>query len=256
MFLQLIELLKSFFFFRTSYSNNVFKEPLSKEEEEKYIELLLKKDKKARDILIEHNLRLVAHIVKKFENNKVDTDDLISIGTIGLIKGIDSFSSKHGTKITTYCARCIENEILMYFRTNKKNNYNISLDEPIGYDKDGNDITILDVIKAPKPDYIEDMFKNDNIKTLLKYLDVLTPREKEIIERRYGLNNQDEETQKKIAKKLKISRSYVSRIEKRAITKILREFIKNNNLRFSFLFLIQSITKFHKYSQHNKKGDA
>ncbi len=231
MFLQLIELLKSFFFFRTSYSNNVFKEPLSKEEEEKYIELLLKKDKKARDILIEHNLRLVAHIVKKFENNKVDTDDLISIGTIGLIKGIDSFSSKHGTKITTYCARCIENEILMYFRTNKKNNYNISLDEPIGYDKDGNDITILDVIKAPKPDYIEDMFKNDNIKTLLKYLDVLTPREKEIIERRYGLNNQDEETQKKIAKKLKISRSYVSRIEKRAITKILREFIKNNNLR-------------------------
>ena len=231
MFLQLIELLKSFFFFRISYSNNVFKEPLSKEEEEKYIELLLKKDKKARDILIEHNLRLVAHIVKKFENNKVDTDDLISIGTIGLIKGIDSFSSKHGTKITTYCARCIENEILMYFRTNKKNNYNISLDEPIGYDKDGNDITILDVIKAPKPDYIEDMFKNDNIKTLLKYLDVLTPREKEIIERRYGLNNQDEETQKKIAKKLKISRSYVSRIEKRAITKILREFIKNNNLR-------------------------
>ncbi len=176
-------------------------------------------------------MRLVAHIVKKFENNKVDTDDLISIGTIGLIKGIDSFSSKHGTKITTYCARCIENEILMYFRTNKKNNYNISLDEPIGYDKDGNDITILDVIKAPKPDYIEDMFKNDNIKTLLKYLDVLTPREKEIIERRYGLNNQDEETQKKIAKKLKISRSYVSRIEKRAITKILREFIKNNNLR-------------------------
>ena len=231
MFLQLIELLKSFFFFRSSYSNNVFKEPLSKEEEEKYIELLLKKDKKARDILIEHNLRLVAHIVKKFENNKVDTDDLISIGTIGLIKGIDSFSSKHGTKITTYCDRCSENEILMYFRTNKKNNYNISLDEPIGYDKDGNDITILDVIKAPKPDYIEDMFKNDNIKTLLKYLDVLTPREKEIIERRYGLNNQDEETQKKIAKKLKISRSYVSRIEKRAITKILREFIKNNNLR-------------------------
>ena len=112
MFLQLIELLKSFFFFRTSYSNNVFKEPLSKEEEEKYIELLLKKDKKARDILIEHNLRLVAHIVKKFENNKVDTDDLISIGTIGLIKGIDSFSSKHGTKITTYCARCIENAIV------------------------------------------------------------------------------------------------------------------------------------------------
>ena len=231
MLVSLLSILKTLMLFKTSYSNNVFKEPLSKEEEEKYIDLLLKKDKEARDKLIEHNLRLVAHITKKYENTKIDNDDLISIGTIGLIKGIDSYSKKHGTKITTYCARCIENEILMYFRTNKKNNYNISLDEPIGYDKDGNDITILDVIKAPKPDYIEDMFKNDNIKTLLKYLDVLTPREKEIIERRYGLNNQDEETQKKIAKKLKISRSYVSRIEKRAITKILREFIKNNNLR-------------------------
>ena len=231
MFLQLIELLKSFFFFRTSYSNNVFKEPLSKEEEEKYIELLLKKDKKARDILIEHNLRLVAHIVKKFENNKVDTDDLISIGTIGLIKGIDSFSSKHGTKITTYCARCIENEILMYFRTNKKNNYNISLDEPIGYDKDGNDITILDVLKTPKPDYIEDMFKKENIKSLNTYLKKLTPREQEIIIKRYGLGSYKEQTQKEIAKDLNISRSYVSRIEKRAITKILREFIKNKEVK-------------------------
>ena len=231
MFLQLIDFLKSFMFFKTSYSNNVFKEPLSKEEEEKYIDLLLKKDKHARDVLIERNLRLVAHIVKKFENSKIEQDDLISIGTIGLIKGIDSFSLKHGTKITTYCARCIENEILMSFRTNKKNNYNISLDEPIGYDKDGNDITILDVIKSPKPDYIEDMFKNENIKMLRKYLKILSPREKEIIERRYGLDNKNEETQRQIADKLNISRSYVSRIEKRSITKILREFIKNNNLK-------------------------
>lgn len=229
MLLNIINLLKSLMFFKASYSNNVFLEPLSKEDEEKYIDLLLKKDKEARNILIEHNLRLVAHIVKKFESTKVDTDDLISIGTIGLIKGIDSYSLKHGTKITTYCARCIENEILMYFRSNKKNNQNISLDDPIGYDKEGNDITILDVLKAPKPDYVEELFKKDNIALLNKYLLILTPREKEIIKRRYGFNEYDEQTQKEIAKDLKISRSYVSRIEKRAITKILREFMKNNN---------------------------
>lgn len=229
MLISLIELLKTFLFFRTSYSNNVFEEPLSKEEEEKYIDLLLKKDKHARDVLIERNLRLVAHIAKKYENSNVDNDDLISIGTIGLIKGIDSYSLKHNTKITTYCARCIENEILMYFRANKKNNLNISLDEPIGYDKEGNNITILDVLKTPKTDYIEQMHIKDNIELLKKYLKLLTPREKEIIIKRYGLNNEDEQTQKQIAKSLNISRSYVSRIEKRAITKILRQFIKKDN---------------------------
>ena len=229
MLINIINILKTLMFFRASYSNNVFLEPLSKEEEEKYIDLLLKKDKDARNILIEHNLRLVAHIAKKFENNKIDNDDLISIGTIGLIKGIDSYSLKHGTKITTYCARCIENEILMYFRSNKKNNKNISLDDPIGYDKEGNDITILDVLKTPNEDHIEEMFKQDNIKILNNYLNILTDREKEIIKRRYGFNNLDEQTQKEIAKDLNISRSYVSRIEKRAITKILREFMKNNN---------------------------
>lgn len=223
---SLITILKTLMLFKTSYSNNVFKEPLSKEEEEKCIELLLKKDKNARDKLIEHNLRLVAHITKKYENTNIDSDDLISIGTIGLIKGIDSYSIKHGTKITTYCAKCIENEILMFFRSNKKNNNNISLDDPIGYDKEGNDITILDVLKTPKPDYIENMHVKDNIKLLSKYMQKLTSREKEIIVRRYGLNNYDEQTQKEIADDLKISRSYVSRIEKRAITKILREFIK------------------------------
>lgn len=231
MLTSIISILKTIMLFKTSYSNNVFKEPLSKEEEEKYINLLLQKDKKARDILIEHNLRLVAHITKKYENSNVDNDDLISIGTIGLIKGIDSYSQKYGTKITTYCARCIENEILMYFRSNKKNNNNISLDEPIGYDKEGNDITILDILKTPKPDYIESMYVKDNIKSLNKYLKNLTEREQEIIIRRYGLGNYEEQTQKDIAKDLNISRSYVSRIEKRAITKILREFIKNNNIK-------------------------
>ena len=231
MFLSLIGILKTLIFFRTSYSNNVFPDPLSKEDEEKYIKLLLDGDTLARNMLIEHNLRLVAHISKKFETKNVDSDDLISIGTIGLIKGIDSFSSKHGTKITTYCARCIENEILMHFRSNKRNFNNISLDDPIGYDKDGNDITILDILKTPKPDYIEDMYQKDNIVLLNEYLNILSDREKEIVEMRYGLNNRDEQTQKEIAKILGISRSYVSRIEKRAITKVLREFLKSDNLK-------------------------
>jgi len=229
MFFKLIELFRSLFMFTGSYSNNVFYEPLSSEEEEKYIQLLQMGDKEARNKLIEHNLRLVAHIVKKFDSRSVDQDDLISIGTIGLIKGVDSYSLKHGTKITTYCARCIENEILMYFRSNNKNEKNISLNEPIGFDKDGNEITVMDVLKLPSPDFIEDIQTKDNIKLLKKYINVLNDREKEIIVKRYGLDNQEELTQKAIAKELRISRSYVSRIEKRALTKIFREFIKENN---------------------------
>ena len=227
MFFKLIELFKSFFMFTGSYSNNVFYNPLSSEEEEKYIKLMMLGDKEARNKLIEHNLRLVAHIVKKFDSKSIDQDDLISIGTIGLIKGVDSYSLKHGTKITTYCARCIENEILMYFRSNNKNEKNISLNEPIGFDKDGNEITIMDVLKLPSPDFIEDIQTKDNIVLLKKYINVLNDREKEIIIKRYGLNNNDELTQKAIAKELRISRSYVSRIEKRALTKIFREFLRD-----------------------------
>lgn len=224
----LTAILKSMFLFTGSYSNNAFPEPLSKEEEKRQIELLLKKDKNARNTLIEHNLRLVSHIVKKY-NLKEDSDDLISIGIIGLIKGIDSFSPTKGNKLTTYCARCIDNEILMYFRNNKKNNANISLDEQIGYDKDGNEISLLDILKTPNLDYVEDINLKDNIHLLEKYLCILSDRERIIIYKRYGLYNYDELTQKEIAKELNISRSYVSRIEKRALTKLLREFIKNKN---------------------------
>ena len=227
MLINLFILLKSLFL-TGSYSNQVFKEPLSKEEEDKCISKMLLGDTNSRNRLIEHNLRLVAHIVKKFDSKYVDQDDLISIGTIGLIKGVDTFSNDKGVKITTYCARCIENEILMYFRSNNKTLKNISINESIGYDKDGNEISILDILKAPKPDFLDDIDLKDNIKLLNDYLKVLTSREKEIITRRYGLYNHDEQTQKVIAKELKISRSYVSRIEKRALTKILREFIKNN----------------------------
>lgn len=228
MFFNIFELFGNLFSFTASYSNEVFPDPLTKEEEEECIRKKLLGDKKARDMLIEHNLRLVAHIVKKFDNSFVDSDDLISIGTIGLIKGVDTFSNDKGVRITTYCARCIENEILMYFRSNNKFTKNVSINEAVGFDKDGNEIAMLDVLKTPKPDFLEDINVKDNIKLLNDYIKVLTPREREILIRRYGLNNHSEQTQKVIAKEMKISRSYVSRIEKRALTKILREFIKNN----------------------------
>ncbi len=214
-------------FFTGAYSNNIFPEQLPKEVEEEYIKRAKRGDKEARNKLIEHNLRLVAHIVKKFESIGHDVDDLIGIGTVGLIKGIDTYSEDKKVKLATYAAKCAENEILMYFRSDKKNSKNVSLYEEISYDKEGNKITILDILKTNDTDYIDEIYKNDNIKLLNKYLNVLTNREREIIESRYGLNGKEEETQKDIAKRLNISRSYVSRLEKRATTKILREFIKN-----------------------------
>ncbi len=228
MFFQLFSILKDFFCFTGSYSNEVFPEPLSATEEEECITKKMNGDVLARNKLIEHNLRLVAHIIKKFDNKYVDSDDLISIGTIGLIKGVDTFVPSKGVKITTYCARCIENEILMFFRSNNKYTKDISINEAVGFDKDGNEIAIIDVLKTPKPDFLEDINMKDNIELLKKYIQVLTPREKEILIRRYGLYGSDEQTQKVISKKMGISRSYVSRIEKRALTKILRSFIKDN----------------------------
>ena len=224
----LFELFHKLFFFTGSYSNDVFLEPLSKEEEDFCIQKKMNGDKVARNKLIEHNLRLVAHIAKKYESKFVEQDDLISIGTIGLIKGVDTFSPDKNVKITTYCARCIENEILMYFRKNNKYSKDVSINESIGYDKDGNEIEIEDLLITDYKDFSEDIDLKDKIKCLYQYMDILTPRERKIIENRYGLYNKDEATQKKISKKMGISRSYVSRIEKRAITKLLREFLKNN----------------------------
>ena len=230
MFLKFIKyLFKDFYIFSAAYSNNVFPDPLTDEEEKETIDEYLNGSNSARNKLIEHNLRLVAHIVKKYDYRKEDVDDLISIGTIGLIKGIDSYSNKHGTKLTTYCARCIENEILMYFRGDKKNNKNISLNEKIGFDKDGNEITFLDILKTPNHDYAMDIHQSNLEDNLKKYFHVLNDREKEIITKRYGLFENDELTQKELASSLGISRSYVSRIEKRALTKMLKEFIKNKD---------------------------
>ena len=228
MFFNLLNIIKDMLFFTGSYSNQVFPEPLSGEEEEKTIEEMLNGSKEARNKLIEHNLRLVAHIVKKFDNSSYDTDDLISIGTIGLIKGVDSYNKSKATRITTYAARCIENEILMHFRSNKKNGNTVSLNDAIGYDKDGNEISLMEIIKDETVDIADTLHLKENVELLKKYLKILTPREKEILIKRYGLLNEDEQAQKEIAKSLHISRSYVSRIEKRALTKVLREFIKNN----------------------------
>ena len=219
-----LTLIKSMIFFTGSYGVNVFPPTLTKEEEEKYVDLMLQGDKDARSKLIEHNLRLVAHIVKKFENKNTITDDLISIGTIGLIKGIDTYKKNPTTKITTYAARCIQNEILMYYRANKKQQYTISLSDSIGFDKEGNEINLGDILEDKKSDILDELHNKNNLELLMQYLEILTPREKDIIIKRYGLNNEKEKTQKEIAKELNISRSYVSRIETKAIGKLAKEF--------------------------------
>ena len=223
----LFDLLQHLFSFLGSYSTDAFLPPLSREEEEKCI---LDKDtnENSRNMLIEHNLRLVAHIAKKYHSSEIDNDDLISIGTIGLIKGVDTYQKHHNVRITTYCARCIENEILMYFRKNHKYENDVSLNSPIGYDKDGNPIEVLDVLKVEEDDFSDKVQLKEDLLSLSEYFHVLTPREKDILIQRYGLYQNDSFTQKEISKKYGISRSYVSRIEKRALSKLLREFIKNH----------------------------
>lgn len=230
MLINIISLIKNLFLFTGSVKNQVFPEPLSNEDELKYIYLMKQGDMEARNKLIEHNLRLVAHIVKNYENKNVDNDDLISIGTIGLIKGIDTYEVNDKTKITTYASRCIQNEILMYFRQNKKHNNVVSLNDSIGTDKDGNEICLIDVLKNDEPEISDNVIKSNNINLIKRYFKELNSKEQDIIQKRYGLNNRKAKTQKEIAKELKISRSYVSRIEKRALTKILRLFIKNKKI--------------------------
>lgn len=213
-----------------SYSTNAFKMPLSKEEEEECIKKMEKGDKNARNKLIEHNLRLVAHIVKKFDSLKYIQDDLIGIGTVGLIKAVDSYNKSKNIKLTTYAAKCIQNEILMYLRKSSKWSHDISLNETLGYDKDGNPVYLGDVIKSSGEDFTDLEYKKENLESLKKYLGVLNKRERYIIDERFGLNNTKSKTQKDIANEMHISRSYVSRLEKRALSKMLKEFIKNKNI--------------------------
>ena len=197
-----------------------FPDVLSEEEERKYLMLWKNKDMDARNTLIEHNLRLVAHIVKKFDNYKDDKDDLLSIGAYGLIKAVDTFNFDSNTKLATYASRCIENEILMHIRSNKKHRETTSLYAPIGEDKEWNEIRLCDIIEDESPSSLSKIISNEHIEKVKNALNTLDERELDIISRRFGLNNYKVETQREIAKSLGISRSYVSRIEKRALTKL------------------------------------
>ncbi|WP_456278200.1 RNA polymerase sporulation sigma factor SigK [Bacillus sp. AK128] len=217
---------KELVLFVSYVKNNAFPQPLSSSEEQKYLNLMAEGDDEARNLLIEHNLRLVAHIVKKFENTGEDAEDLISIGTIGLIKAIESYSQGKGTKLATYAARCIENEILMHLRALKKTKKDVSLHDPIGQDKEGNEISLIDVLKSESEDIIELIQLNMELEKIKEYIDILDEREREVITGRFGLDLQKEKTQREIAKELGISRSYVSRIEKRALMKMFHEFYR------------------------------
>ncbi|CCQ93330.1 RNA polymerase sigma-28 factor [[Clostridium] ultunense Esp] len=228
-FFSLLSLLvKEIFLFVSYVKNNAFPQPLSEEEEEKALRLLEKGDMEARNRLIEHNLRLVAHIVKKFDNTGEDSEDLISIGTIGLIKAIESYHPDKGTKLATYAARCVENEILMHLRSLKKSKKDVSLHDPIGMDKEGNEITLIDILGTESDEVVDRVQFQIQKSKIYQYLHVLEDREKEVIISRFGLNDEREKTQREIAKELGISRSYVSRIEKRALMKLYNEFYKEN----------------------------
>ncbi len=202
-----------------------FPQPLTPEEEAYHLERYAQGDEESKNILIEHNLRLVAHIVKKYSNIGKDPDDLISIGTIGLIKAISTFDPKKKTRLATYAARCIENEILMTIRADRKLKGEVSLQDPIGVDKEGNEISLLDVLGTDPNSVMDEVELKMAVKKLYKKMQsVLKKREKMVLEMRYGLLNGKNRTQREIAQILGISRSYVSRIEKKAIMKLSKEF--------------------------------
>lgn len=201
-----------------------FPKPLSAKEEEHYISLYESGDKDAKDILIERNLRLVAHIAKKYTSTGYQTDDLISIGTIGLIKAVNTYSSKKATRLATYAAKCIENEILMSIRSSKKNKAEVSLSVPIGIDKDGNEISFNDILGTDPDAILDDISLKIQVAKLMHAIDrVLTVREKAVILNRYGISGCSIKTQREVAASLGISRSYVSRIEKKALIKLYEE---------------------------------
>lgn len=198
-----------------------FREPLTKEEESLLLERLSSGDMEARNKLVEHNLRLVAHIAKKYNQGEWENDDLISIGTIGLIKAINTFNPKAGSRLVTYASKCIDNEILMHLRSEKKKSREVSIYEPIGTDKEGNSIHLLDVIEADSYDFASEFDLNNELKWLYQNMDkILTPEEFDLIKKRYGILGEKELTQRELANILGISRSYVSRIEKKCLQKL------------------------------------
>ena len=204
-----------------------FLSPLNATEEKEYLRRQKEGDEEAKKVLIERNMRLVAHISKKYQNSEEEMEDLISIGTIGLIKAVSTFQEGHGSKLATYAARCIENELLMYFRSKKKCSKEVSLYEPIGTDKEGNEIQLLDIIESKEPTAFEQIGLKDDTKKVYHLLEVvLSERERQVIIMRYGLYHGREYTQREIAQKLGISRSYISRIEKNALGR-LKEYFRD-----------------------------
>ena len=202
-----------------------FSKPLTAAEEKIYLQRYQEGDLEAKNILIERNLRLVAHIVKKYQGSDEELDDLISIGTIGLIKAVSTFNAAKSARLSTYAARCIDNELLMMFRARKKRSREVSLYDPIGTDKEGNEISLLDIIESPAVDVVEEYSTREDVACLMASIqDVLSPREYQVICLRYGLGDAQEQTQREIASALKISRSYVSRIEKTALQKLRKIF--------------------------------
>ena len=210
--------------------SGTFPKPLSAKKEREYLELLQNGDQEAKNKLIEHNLRLVAHVIKKYYASTSDQDDLVSIGTIGLIKAINTFKPDKGTRLSSYAARCIENEVLMYFRNSKKSLQDVSMNEPIETDKDGNALTLMDTMAEEDSiiDQLDVKFKSEKLNTYM--LNTLSKREREIIKLRYGLCGVKPLTQREVAKKMNISRSYVSRIEKKALLSLRKQFEKHGDV--------------------------
>jgi RNA polymerase sporulation-specific sigma factor len=222
MFLDSLSLIRQLLCYAAYVSNGFsFPDPLSPAEEEKYLDLYFNGDQDAKNVLIEHNMRLVAHIAKKYSTAGVDSEDIISIGTIGLIKGISTYNRKKGTQLATYAARCIENEILMTIRSSKKFKYEVMLDDPIGLDKEGNFISLYDILGTEEDLVVREVETRIQIDKLMGLIcRVLSPRERMVVELRYGLKDGNNMTQREIAALLGISRSYISRIEKKALRKL------------------------------------
>lgn len=210
-------------------SGNAFPKPLSEKEEKKCLAEYAQGSTEAKDRLIEHNLRLVAHIAKKFESTGIDKDDLISIGAIGLIKAVNTFDAGKNIRIATYAARCIENEILMYIRSTKNSRNDCFLGDTIGKDKEGNEMTLQETLGTDPCEILDKVETDDDIRVLGEVFDVLTPKEKYIIINRYGLGKHQEKTQREIAKEMGISRSYISRIEKKAVEKLRKAIAAREN---------------------------
>ena len=219
---MLLELVKQLVFLTGYLSQNAFPQPLEEHDEAEWVKRLQKGDAEAKDVLIQHNLRLVAHIAKKFDNVAEEQDDLISIGTIGLIKAINTFNPGKKAKLGTYAARCIENEILMHIRAQRKHKCEVSLNEPIGTDSEGNQISLRDILGTDGDMVAEEVEQNCEYLNLLRHMHCLTGREQKVVAMRYGLDGTDALTQKEVGERLGVSRSYVSRIEKKALEKLMK----------------------------------